>query len=195
MESRYFHATSPVMPSNSNRPSMCALLEVWLSLRSASHVPQAPCHASSRAEAQTPAGAASRNGDDLVQDAGDARHLLDDRLGELPLLLGIDGSAQTHVAAAGGDEDAAGVEGRVRQEGGLRSRRDAQVDELALRGLGGLEPPLAQRLLNEARSLIGHQALGVEHDIIEQRIVDVHLIQELHARGALVSALTNIAEG
>ena len=75
---------------------------------------------------------ATRNGDDLIEDAGDPGNPLDQFLSELPPFLPIDRTAQRHVAAVGGDEHPLGIDLRAHPESCLRSRHDAEVDELAL---------------------------------------------------------------
>ena len=87
------------------------------------------------------------------------------------------------------------VDHRARPEGGLRPRHDAEVDELALRVRRGLEPRLLHRFLKEPGPLVRRQPLRVDHDVIEEGIVDAHVVQELHARGALVVGLADVVEG
>jgi hypothetical protein len=49
--------------------------------------------------------------------------------------------------------------------------------------------------LKDPGPLVRRQPLRVDHDVIEEGIVDVHLVQELHARGALVIGFADVVEG
>src|SRR2546427_4909191 len=82
----------------------------------------------------------------------------------------------------------------MRDEGGPGERSEAQVHDLLAAGFGRLEALIPQGLADERGARLDGEMLGVEYEIVEQRVVHVDLIEELHAGRPLAVAMPHVIE-
>ena len=82
----------------------------------------------------------------------------------------------------------------MRDERGPGECREAQVHDLLAAGFDRLEVVTPQALPDERGALLHGEAVGVQHEIVEQRVVHIDPIEELHARRPLAVALPHVLE-
>src|SRR5213594_3075206 len=82
----------------------------------------------------------------------------------------------------------------MRHEGGPGERSEAQVHDLLAAGFDRLEALIPQGLADERGARLHGEMLGVEHEVVEQRVVHVDLIEELHAGRPLAVAMPHVLE-
>ena len=127
-------------------------------------------------------------------DLSDSRHLAQRVLGRAAHRPLLDAPEEEYHSVRAVNPDGAAAGDGIGHQHGPRLGGEAQVPHREAGGFGGLKARVLQGLLHEPGSFLRLEPIGIDHQVVEKWVLQVDMVEEPHAAGALAIRLPDAVE-